>query len=337
MQLQRRRRTLKLSDPQIVQGAGDPGRPAEARLEPPLAAAAGRVGAELLRARRKRERALQPTTPPASRRSCTSWRCSCCRPRSRSAICRVTPRSDRVALSEPDLPVRAARGPGHARPAPGARSPRAAAAPAGAAGRSPSAARAAPAWRPRRTPPWPPSGRRPARAELVRARAPGRSPARPARGRARGRSRAACASSSSSASLEELDHAGRVGEVVLALDQAEGPRAAGEDVQPPVLHALEHLLDLARAADRLELLVGEPHDPELPLGRSELGLQALLDHPAVAVLEDVQRHALAGQRHDPQREQRKAPARWLGHRVEFRCTRGCPPPDWRSRQSRAFE
>ena len=106
--------------------------------------------------------------------------------------------------------------------------------------------------------------------------------------------------------VEQLDQAGRVGQVVLALEQPERPRPAREDVQPPVVHALEHLVDLARAADRLELLLRQPEDAELALDRARLGGEAALDHHSVAILEDVQRHALAGQRDDSQREQREA-------------------------------
>ncbi len=90
---------------------------------------------------------------------------------------------------------------------------------------------------------------------------------------------------------EELDRAGRVGEVVLSLDQPEGPCPAREDVDAAVLHPLEHPLDRDGAADRLELVVGEPDDAELAVV-----LEALGDHRAVARLEDVQRHVLARQR-----------------------------------------
>ena len=68
----------------------------------------------------------------------------------------------------------------------------------------------------------------------------------------------------------------------------------------PSSSALEHRLDGAGAADRLELVLGHPQDPELALL-----LQALLDHRAVAILEDVQRHVLGGQRHDAEREERE--------------------------------
>jgi hypothetical protein len=113
---------------------------------------------------------------------------------------------------------------------------------------------------------------------------------------------------------EELDHAGRVGQIVLALEQRERLLSTGEDVQAAVGQSLQYLLDLARAARRLEFLIGQPEDAERALERPRLGLEAALDHAAIAILEDVQRHALAGQRHDPQREQRKATEGALGHR-----------------------
>ena len=101
---------------------------------------------------------------------------------------------------------------------------------------------------------------------------------------------------------EELDDAGRVGELVLARLDPERPRAAGDEVEPPVGHPLEHLGDLARAADRPQPVVGEPDDPEL-----RLLLQAARDHRLVALLEDVQRDQLARQGDEPEREQRKVP------------------------------
>ncbi len=99
---------------------------------------------------------------------------------------------------------------------------------------------------------------------------------------------------------EEIDGAGREREVVLALDQAKGAGSPDDDVEPPVLQALDDPLDLTRTPDLLELLIGEPQDPELAV----LAVQAVLDHLPVAILEDVKRHALPGQRHDPQGEQR---------------------------------
>jgi hypothetical protein len=63
--------------------------------------------------------------------------------------------------------------------------------------------------------------------------------------------------------------------VLDALDDAEGPRGAAGDVEPAVVHALEHLVDDARAAALLQAVVAQPHDPELGLvsssGRSSSG------------------------------------------------------------------
>ena len=100
--------------------------------------------------------------------------------------------------------------------------------------------------------------------------------------------------------VEPLDSAGRVGPVVVGLDQPEGARPAREDVHAPVLVALEHLGDLARAADLAQAILRGPDDPEL---RS--GVEALGHHRAIARLEDVQWHGLGRERDDPQREERK--------------------------------
>ena len=102
---------------------------------------------------------------------------------------------------------------------------------------------------------------------------------------------------------EELDRARRIRLLVLALDQPERTRAAREDVQPAVVVALQNPLDQACAAHGLELILGQPHDPELAALRLALALQAGADHAPVALLEDVQRDGLAGQRHYPEREQ----------------------------------
>ena len=60
-------------------------------------------------------------------------------------------------------------------------------------------------------------------------------------------------------------------------------------------------VDARGAADLLQLVVGEPEDPELALL-----VEALADHLLVALLEDVERHELAGQQHEAEREQGKA-------------------------------
>src|SRR6202042_1979369 len=97
--------------------------------------------------------------------------------------------------------------------------------------------------------------------------------------------------------LEEFDLTGRIGKVVLAREQPERTRAVYEDIQPAILQALEILIDLACTADGLQLLVRQPDDAELALDRAWLAQQALLDHAQIAILEDVQRHGLAGQCH----------------------------------------
>ena len=99
---------------------------------------------------------------------------------------------------------------------------------------------------------------------------------------------------------EELDRPGRVGEVVLARVDAERARPARDEVEAAVGHPLEHLGDLAGAADVAQPVVGDPHDPELALL-----LEHARDHRLVALLEDVQRDQLGRERHQSQREQRK--------------------------------
>ena len=87
-----------------------------------------------------------------------------------------------------------------------------------------------------------------------------------------------------------LDGAGRVGERVVPLQQLERSRRARENVEPTVIHALEHSVDLTGAADHLQLVVGEPHDAELALSG-----ETFLDHRSVSRLEDVQADLLAWQ------------------------------------------
>ena len=117
---------------------------------------------------------------------------------------------------------------------------------------------------------------------------------------------------------EELDGAGRVGQIVLLGDDPERPRAAREDVHAPVVHALEHLGDLHRAADRPLPVVAGPDDSEL-----RAALEALPDHRAVALLEDVQGNDLVGQGHDAEGEQREVADDLVGHRVSLRRTYPC--------------
>ena len=79
---------------------------------------------------------------------------------------------------------------------------------------------------------------------------------------------AACLLGSSSGSLallvaEQLHGARRIDVVLLSLEQPERGAAAHEDVHAAVLHLLQHLGDARRAADLLQAVVGQPHDPEL--------------------------------------------------------------------------
>ena len=107
---------------------------------------------------------------------------------------------------------------------------------------------------------------------------------------------------------QELDGAGGIGEVVLLVDDPERARAAREDVHAPVVHALEDVGDLHRAAHRTHALVAGPHDPEL-----RAALEALADHRAIALLEDVQRDELVRERDDGEREEREVGHDAIGH------------------------
>ena len=123
--------------------------------------------------------------------------------------------------------------------------------------------------------------------------------------------------------VEELDHTGRIREVALALEHAKRPRAPRHEVHAPVVHALDHLGDLARAADLAQPVVGEPQDPELALVA-----QALVHHRLVALLEDVQRDQLARQRDEPQREQRKLADEPVWHAERSLWPGGALGPGW---------
>ena len=63
---------------------------------------------------------------------------------------------------------------------------------------------------------------------------------------------------------QELDGAGRIGEVVVLVDDPERSRAAREDVHAPVVHALEDLGDLHRAAHGAQALVVAPTRSRTP-------------------------------------------------------------------------
>ena len=101
--------------------------------------------------------------------------------------------------------------------------------------------------------------------------------------------------------VEHLDVAGRVCELVHAPEQPERPLPAHEDVHPAVVHPVDQLRDASGAADLREPFVAQPDD-------AELGglLEAQVDHPLVALLEDVQRRELGRQQHERQREDREA-------------------------------
>ena len=247
-------------------GAGDPGRTREA-LGQHLALPPG-AGSVLsyYRARRKRHRALRRQLSRPAHGVCTSSRCSCCRWPSRSAsLPREPERRAHGWSAEAHLAVRARarlgaldelqrliaarnRSASSRRRAFSERSSSSSCL-ASAPNSTVAAIRVGVHLRQllRRSSCWSVACSTSSRVQLARARARLR------------------ASGSSSVLVEELDHPRRVGQVVLALEQAEGPGATREDVHAAVLHALEHLLDRARAADRLQLLVGEPHDPELAL------------------------------------------------------------------------
>jgi hypothetical protein len=55
-------------------------------------------------------------------------------------------------------------------------------------------------------------------------------------------------------------------------------------------------------------VISIPHDPEL-----SAALEALADHRAIALLEDVQRDELVGERDDGEREEREVGHDAIGH------------------------
>jgi len=86
---------------------------------------------------------------------------------------------------------------------------------------------------------------------------------------------------------EELDDPCRIGEVALALDDANRPRAACQQVDAAIVELLDDPFDATGAADVIQTIVGHPDDAELAV----VG-KAFLDHRLEALLEDVQRHEL---------------------------------------------
>ena len=86
-----------------------------------------------------------------------------------------------------------------------------------------------------------------------------------------------------------------------------GCLAADHDVHPPVVEALEHVIDACGAADGARAVVIAQDDAER-LALLERGP----DHPLVAVLEDVQRDLLARKQHEGQLEDRELETRHPG-------------------------
>ena len=60
--------------------------------------------------------------------------------------------------------------------------------------------------------------------------------------------------------LQQLHRAGRILEVLLALQQPEGARTSHQDVHPPVGRPFQHLGDLCTSSHLLEPLVRHPHE-----------------------------------------------------------------------------
>ena len=83
--LQRPRGGAQARRPADRQGEGNPGRPAEAGRQPPVAAAAGRVRAAATTCATKAAPCASATTQLASPLSCKSFSCLCCR-RLRKAV-----------------------------------------------------------------------------------------------------------------------------------------------------------------------------------------------------------------------------------------------------------
>ena len=116
--------------------------------------------------------------------------------------------------------------------------------------------------------------------------------------RATSRARRATRSTVDGTSSSGLDLAGVEASSVGHPDQPEALASLDDDVEPSVVVALHHL-DHARAASR------SPARRRRRRRRAEwlLLVEALADQLAVARLEDVQRHLLAGQQHEREREE----------------------------------
>ena len=100
--------------------------------------------------------------------------------------------------------------------------------------------------------------------------------------------------------------------------QEDLPYPAGEieflsdEPEEPDPEALEDVLDLAGAADRLRAGLGQPDDAELAVV-----LEQLVEHDPVALLEDVQRHELVGERDEGEGKQRKVTHGPIGHQLRM--------------------
>ncbi len=253
-----------LSDRELVHRQGHAGRTPRRRLQRPEPAAAPRVGLQVLAARRKRHRAASATTPSSSPACCTSCSCSSCRPPRRSATCPNRRRAGVRAKPRAAGPTVAERQPNRTLPLDSARI-RARSTISRCSSASPSSLRQQPQARVLRAQleqlllglDVELDGRGHAvgvhglqlrRLDLAVGRFADQLPVELVRGARRLRVALL------HVLVHALDHARRIGELVLALEQPERARAAREDVQATVVHSLEHVLDLARATDRLELL-----------------------------------------------------------------------------------
>ncbi len=79
-------------------------------------------------------------------------------------------------------------------------------------------------------------------------------------------------------------------------------------MRPSSMRSRMSVISIAQPTGR-SALVALPHDPEL-----RAALEALADHRAIALLEDVQRDQLVGERDDAEREEREVGHDAIGHR-----------------------
>ena len=98
--------------------------------------------------------------------------------------------------------------------------------------------------------------------------------------------------------VDGLDAAGDERAALGQLDQPEPLATLDDDVEPAVVEALDDLGDRRERPDLAQAVVVGVDDAE----RHAL-LEALADQLAVARLEDVERHLLGGEQHEPERKQ----------------------------------